>query len=761
MLHVSRWPVPAALAASALVAAAFAWRNEIGAWRANDSEKEIADAGARGPRVGSRGSALTPPPRKPRATAHGGNYRGPEGEVPPDSREPSDPAPAPEAAGAGTPMGPASGPGGLIPSGGDRVRGRSGGAPGGGGGGGGGPGAERDGLTLEFERSSRLFDGELSTGEYDAAIAGAATSIFTAAGGSAVEGTFVPGAAKNPDGVVIRFAESAQKLPAKQAEVLLVAEELKKVAFTREALLGGANGAAPAADPAVAAQLGRLRQLGYVADIDLPSGGIVVRPDNTPPSPHDRAGYAAFHDNAFTKVADAPLSTFGTDVDTASWSNIRRILRQGALPPPGAVRIEEMLNTFAYSYAPPTDGDAFALHVETAGCPWNAQSRLVRVGLKGREVQTTERPSANLVFLLDVSGSMGPQNRLPLVKESMKLLVEKLDGRDRVAIVVYAGASGLVLPSTSCEKKADILAALDRLQSGGSTNGAAGIELAYRTAAESFIPGGINRVILATDGDFNVGVTDDGSLVRMIQEKAKSKVFLSVLGVGDDNLQDHKMEQLANKGNGVYAYLDSIDEGRRVLSDQASATLQTIAKDVKVQVEFNPLAVASYRLIGYENRVMAAQDFADDTKDAGDVGAGHTVTALYEIVPAASATTAASATEPLRYQQGPRPSDAAHSGELLTVKLRWKLPEGDVSTLRERAVVDSGLGYAQASGDFKFAAAVAGFGMILRNSPHKGTATLDAVHELAGEAVEGPTAQDTDRRKELLELVGRAKALLK
>lgn len=555
----------------------------------------------------------------------------------------------------------------------------------------------------------------------------------------------------------IHFAETIQD-EARKLLVVDAVEELKRVSIVSFARAEDTN--APAADPAISAALDRLRGLGYLADVDVDGRGVVVRRETQASSPNDRAGYAAFHDNAFTKVADAPLSTFGTDVDTASWSNVRRILRQGALPPPGAVRIEEMLNSFAYSYAPPTDGDAFALHVETGGCPWNAQNRLVRVGLKGREVQTTERPSANLVFLLDVSGSMSPQNRLPLVKESMKLLIDKLDGRDRVAIVVYAGASGLALPSTSCEKKDEILAALGRLQSGGSTNGAAGIELAYQTAAQHFIPGGINRVILATDGDFNVGVTDDGSLVRLIQEKARSKVFLSVLGVGDNNLQDHKMEQLANKGNGVYAYLDTIDEGRRVLAEQAASTLQTIAKDVKVQIEFNPLQVASYRLIGYENRVLAAQDFADDTKDAGDVGAGHTVTALYEIVPAGTVT-AGAPTETLRYQQGPRPSGAAESGELLTVKLRWKQPEGEVSTLRERPVRDTGLSYGQASGDFKFAAAVAGFGMILRNSPHKGNATLDAIHELAGEAVEGPTAKDTDRRKELLELVGRAKTLIR
>lgn len=492
----------------------------------------------------------------------------------------------------------------------------------------------------------------------------------------------------------------------------------------------------------------------------LPNGEIRIR-EYVRPDESNTASYAHIEDNPFTKVADAPLSTFGADVDTASWSNIRRILRAGQLPPAGAVRIEEMVNYFPYRYAAPNAapddvGQAFAAHVDVAGCPWETSHRLVRIGIKGRDVEKKERPAANLVFLLDVSGSMQPENRLPLVLRSMKLLTEQLEARDKVSIVVYAGNSGLVLPPTTGDRKADILAALERLQAGGSTNGGQGIELAYKTASEAFIPGGINRVILATDGDFNVGVTDNSSLVRLIEEKAKAKVFLSVLGVGDDNLKDDRMEQLADKGNGNYAYLDSDREAKKVLVDQMQGTLQTIAKDLKLQVEFNPLRVASWRLIGYENRVMAAQDFADDKKDAGDVGAGHTVTALYEIVPATATLTAA--TEGLRYQQGPQPSPAANSGELLTVKIRWKLPEGDVSTLREQPVMDATTSYAQAPSDFKFAAAVAAFGMILRDSPHKGNATLSAVEELAGEGLDF----DPDgHRREFLELVRIAKGLKK
>ena len=464
--------------------------------------------------------------------------------------------------------------------------------------------------------------------------------------------------------------------------------------------------------------------------------------------------YAEIRDNDFTKVADAPLSTFGTDVDTASYSIVRNHLTGGRLPPPGAVRIEEFLNYFPYQYAPPSDGEAFAVHADVAGCPWNTANRLVRIALKGREVDFANRPAANLVFLIDVSGSMRPENKLPLLLRSMKLLVEKLDEGDKVSIVVYAGASGLALAPTTGDRRADILAALDRLQAGGSTNGAAGIELAYQTAAAEFIPGGINRVILATDGDFNVGISDESSLVRLIEEKAKSKVFLSVLAFGEGNLQDAKMEKLADKGNGNYAYVDTIDEGEKVLVDQAAGTLMTIAKDVKVQVEFNPLRVAGYRLIGYENRVLAAQDFADDRKDAGDVGAGTSVTALYEIVPAGTVT--APATEPLRYQTPPAPSPTASSNELLTVKLRWKLPEGDVSTLRERPVTDTGASYAASSPDFKFAASVASFGMLLRNSPHKGTATFDAVLELA---TEGLSFDPKGRRAEFVNLVRAAKQL--
>jgi Ca-activated chloride channel family protein len=344
-------------------------------------------------------------------------------------------------------------------------------------------------------------------------------------------------------------------------------------------------------------------------------------------------GYASITENPYRLTAREPLSTFGIDVDTASYANVRRFLNQGQLPPAGAVRIEELINYFSYDYPQPEWDLPFSVNAEVAGCPWHEGHRLVRIGLKGREIEVDDRPAGNLVFLLDVSGSMRAGNKLPLVKAALRLLVERLNSHDRIALVVYAGASGLALPSTPADQRETILSALDNLQAGGSTNGAEGIELAYQVARENFVPGGINRVILCTDGDFNVGATSDSELVRQIEDKAKTGVFLSVLGFGMGNYQDSKMQLLADKGNGNHAYIDSLGEARKVLVEEMAGTLLTIAKDVKIQVDFNPAHVAAYRLIGYENRMLKAEDFRDDTKDAGEIGAGHTVTALYEIIP--------------------------------------------------------------------------------------------------------------------------------
>jgi Ca-activated chloride channel family protein len=466
--------------------------------------------------------------------------------------------------------------------------------------------------------------------------------------------------------------------------------------------------------------------------------------------------YARQDENPFLTVAQNPLSTFSIDVDTASYANVRRFLIEKQRPPPDAVRIEEMVNYFPYRYPAPAAGGApFAASLEVAATPWAPTHRLVRVGLKGREVSDAARPAANLVFLLDVSGSMDEPNKLPLVKESLKMLVGKLRPDDRVAIVVYAGASGLALPSTSAAEKTKILNAIDELQPGGSTNGAAGIQLAYDIAKANFVIGGVNRVILATDGDFNVGTTSEGELTRLIEEKAHSGVFLTVLGFGMGNYKDAMLVKLADKGNGNYAYIDTAAEAHKALVEQAGGTLVTIAKDVKIQVEFNPAQVQAYRLIGYEKRMLRTEDFNNDKVDAGEIGAGHTVTALYEVVPVGAAAPAGGSVDPLKYQKtkdaGPR--IASNSDELLTVKIRYKEPAGDVSSKVEFALRDEGHRFEEASTDFKFSAAVAAFGLILRDSPQKGSATLADVASWGRAGLE----QDPGGyRAEFLELVALA-----
>ena len=442
--------------------------------------------------------------------------------------------------------------------------------------------------------------------------------------------------------------------------------------------------------------------------------------------PFNTEAYDSLDENPFRRVATEPLSTFSIDVDTASYANVRRFITQGSMPPPGAVRIEEMINYFEYDYAPPEPDAPFSVTTELAPAPWNPNHRLALVGLRSVAPDRGNAPK-NLVFLLDVSGSMVSPDKLPLVRSAMRMLVETLGARDRVAIVVYAGASGLVLPSTPGDRKAEILQRIDELESGGSTNGAAGITLAYQVAREHFIRGGVNRVILATDGDFNVGVTSQDELVRLISAQRETGVFLSVLGVGTGNLKDSTMEKLANKGNGNYAYLDSLHEARKVLVREAGGTLITVAKDVKIQVEFNPVAVAGYRLIGYENRVLRNEEFNDDKVDAGEIGAGHTVTALYEIVPAGR-DVPAGAVDPLKYQRDRQSTSAAGSGELMTIKLRYKEPEGDSSRLLSTVVSDHP---AKLGSNLGFASAVAEVGMLIRHSKHVGDASYDAAIERA------------------------------
>jgi Ca-activated chloride channel family protein len=438
--------------------------------------------------------------------------------------------------------------------------------------------------------------------------------------------------------------------------------------------------------------------------------------------PFNTEAYDHLDENPFRRVAVDPLSTFSIDVDTASYANVRRFLTSGSLPPAGAVRIEELINYFRFNYPQPSGGAPFSVTTEVTECPWNPQHKLALIGLQGRDLPTGETPPRNLVFLIDVSGSMNSADKLPLVRHGLRMLVDTLTARDRVAIVVYAGSSGLVLPSTPGDRKMRLHEAIANLEAGGSTNGAQGIELAYRVAREHFIRGGVNRVILATDGDFNVGITSQDALVRLIEEQRASGVFLSVLGVGTGNLKDSTMEKLADKGNGNYSYLDSLHEARKVLVEQAGGTLTTIAKDVKLQLEFNPRTVEGYRLIGYENRILRHEDFNDDKKDAGEIGAGHSVTALYEIVPAGVKMDAPSV-DPLKYQAPPARPAAASSDELLTVKLRYKAPDADDSRLISAAV---GARVQSMSANVGFASAVAEVGMLLRDSKHAPAASYDA-----------------------------------
>jgi Ca-activated chloride channel family protein len=443
--------------------------------------------------------------------------------------------------------------------------------------------------------------------------------------------------------------------------------------------------------------------------------------------PLNTEAYDRLEENPFRRVAADPLSTFSIDVDTASYANARRFLTSGQLPPAGAVRIEELINYFRFDYSNPTGDTPFSVTTELTQCPWNPKHHLVLIGLQGRELPEVELPPRNLVFLLDVSGSMMPPDKLPLVRTAMRMLTDQLTARDRVAIVVYAGSEGLVLPSTPADRKARIYEAIDGLEAGGSTNGGAGIRLAYRIARDNFIRGGVNRVVLATDGDFNVGVTSQDELVRLIEEQRASGVFLSVLGVGTGNLKDSTMEKLADKGNGNYSYLDSLHEARKVLVREAGGTLVTIAKDVKIQVEFNPKAAAGYRLIGYENRILRHEEFNDDKKDAGEIGAGHSVTALYEVVPAGVDVPSAKV-DPLKYQTQAQPSGAASSDELMTVKLRYKAPDGDESRLVSETVRNRP---EPMRANVAFASAVAEFGMLLRGSEHAPAASYVAAIDRA------------------------------
>ncbi|BCX65557.1 vWA domain-containing protein [Pseudomonas izuensis] len=461
-----------------------------------------------------------------------------------------------------------------------------------------------------------------------------------------------------------------------------------------------------------------------------------------------REQYQALADNPIHSVAEAPVSTFSADVDTGAYANVRRLLNQGRLPPEGAVRLEEMVNYFPYDYALPADGSPFGVTTELAASPWNPHTRLLRIGIKASDRAVAELAPANLVFLVDVSGSMDRREGLPLVKSTLKLLVDQLREQDRVSLVVYAGESRVVLEPTSGREKAKIRTAIDQLTAGGSTAGASGIELAYQMAQQAFIPKGINRVLLATDGDFNVGISDFDSLKQMAVDKRKTGVSLTTLGFGVDNYNEHLMEQLADAGDGNYAYIDNLREARKVLVDQLGSTLTVVAKNVKLQVEFNPAQVSEYRLLGYENRALKREDFSNDKVDAGEIGAGHTVTALYEIVP----TGEKGWLEPLRYGQ-PGAAVAGKIGELAMLRVRYQLPEGGKSRLIERPITDS---VKPASDDLRFAAAVAAFSQQLKDGRYTGEFSLKDTEALAREA------RGDDRfglRSEFVQLVELAQSL--
>lgn len=494
------------------------------------------------------------------------------------------------------------------------------------------------------------------------------------------------------------------------------------------------------------------RTMGYAS----PAGGIAY--DNYQQVDWNTESYDKINENIFKDVINNPLSTFSVDVDRAAYANVRRFLKNNSKPVIDAVRIEEMINYFDYDYPQPKDGEPFSVNVEMAACPWNENHELLHIGLQGDNLKNQEIPANNLVFLLDVSGSMSDANKLPLLKQAFKILVNNLRSEDRVAIVVYAGAAGEVLPSTSGDKKSNIIAALDNLNAGGSTAGGAGIKLAYKIAKENFIEGGNNRIILATDGDFNVGASSDSEMERLIEEKRNDGIFLTILGFGMGNYKDSKMETLSNAGNGNYAYIDNILEAKKIFGKELWGTLYTIAKDVKFQIEFNPAEVKAYRLIGYENRILNKEDFNDDKKDAGDIGCGHTVTALYEIIRAGSEEEVSNIDE-LEYQKALKPVSAGNvSKNIMTVKLRYKKPTEDTSQLIVNRYKRSDIYKTKPSDNFNFSAAVAEFGMLLRESEHKANASYEQTLALAKSS---KGADEYGYRNEFISLVETAQLLMK
>jgi len=485
----------------------------------------------------------------------------------------------------------------------------------------------------------------------------------------------------------------------------------------------------------------------------------IVAPDGIPvegnPN-HNTEEYDKIIENAFLNVKSNPLSTFSIDVDNASYSNVRRMLNYNQMPDKGAVRIEEMINYFDYDYLNPTGKYPFSIYTETGECPWNTAHTLLHIGIQGKKPDYNNLKPSNLVFLLDVSGSMEDENKLPLLRKSFKLLIDQLSQEDKVSIIVYAGAAGMVLPPTSASEKVKIIKALDDLKAGGSTAGGAGIQLAYKTAKENLIKDGNNRVILATDGDFNVGTSSTSSLVDLIEEKRKDDIYLTILGFGMGNYKDGRMEQISNAGNGNYFYIDNIKEAEKVFVKEMRANMFTIAKDVKIQIEFNPAQVKYYRLIGYENRILAKEDFNNDKKDAGELGAGHTVTALYEIIPTSSNEEIGEKVDDLKYQKTKNNEFTGSGDEILTIKFRYKPLHSDKSILITKTVNNDNKKIENTSNNFRFSAAVASFGMLLRNSKYKGVADYNLSYLLARESLGNDL---NGYRKEFMQLVKTAERI--
>lgn len=488
--------------------------------------------------------------------------------------------------------------------------------------------------------------------------------------------------------------------------------------------------------------------------------GVMVSPSQMDKSfyqdNYNTENYDHITENGFKKVSDNPLSTFSIDVDAASYSNVRRFLNNNQLPPAGAVRTEEMINYFKYQYLQPTGNEPFSINAELSDCPWNSQNKLLLIGLQGKNIPVDKLPASNLVFLIDVSGSMMDENKLPLVKASMKMLTDQLRENDRISIVVYAGRAGVALPATNGSEKMKIKSAIDALEAGGSTAGGEGIQMAYKIAQQNFMKEGNNRIILCTDGDFNVGVSSDDGLVRLIEQERNKGIYLTVLGYGMGNYKDNKIQQLADKGNGNHAYIDGLSEAKKVLVNEFGGTLFTIAKDVKLQLEFNPALVAGYRLIGYENRILNKEDFNDDKKDAGELGSGHTVTALYEIIPAGVKSPFLKDVDPLKYQDNKKKKASSFNDEMVTIKFRYKAPDGNQSKLIVHSVNNETISFKNVSDNFRFAASVAGFAMLLRDSEYKGNAKFSTILLMAKSSV---GKDEEGYRREFISLVKKASGL--